>query len=149
MVGAVGIENNNDWNFRDLEEMRENTKLLKKNTGGLDGILNWPLKGPSFFLCHRDSFVVDFSPTALDTKSASGPNSAARMASRLANVAAELSRCLRQRRTQDVLIRAATRSTLQVCRQSRLRVRCGRRPALLWTLLQSCACRGRLMGRTG
>jgi hypothetical protein len=47
-----------------------------------------------------------FSPTALDTESASGPNLAARMASRLINL--ELS--LRQCRTQDVLIQTAPRA---------------------------------------
>jgi hypothetical protein len=45
MVGAVGI----DWNFRDLEEMRENTKSLKKNAGELEGILIGPLKASRFF----------------------------------------------------------------------------------------------------
>jgi len=49
LVGAVGIENNNDWNFRDLGEMRKNTKSLKKNTRELEGILIGPLKAPRFF----------------------------------------------------------------------------------------------------
>src|SRR5260370_33523111 len=46
LVDAVGIENNNDWNFRDLAEMRKNSKSLKKNTGELEGILIGPLKAP-------------------------------------------------------------------------------------------------------
>jgi hypothetical protein len=52
LVGAVGIENNNEWNFRDLAGMRENIKSLKKNTGELEGIFIGPLKAPRFFLCH-------------------------------------------------------------------------------------------------
>ncbi len=46
---AMGIENNNDWNFRDLAGMRENIKSLKKNTGELEGILIGPLRAPRFF----------------------------------------------------------------------------------------------------
>jgi len=31
MVGAVGIENNPEWNFKDLEEMLGSAKALKGN----------------------------------------------------------------------------------------------------------------------
>jgi len=49
MVGAVGIENNDYWNFRDLAGMREHTESLKKNAGELEGILIGPLIAPRFF----------------------------------------------------------------------------------------------------
>jgi len=45
----VGVENNNDQNFKDLAGMRENIKSLKKNTGELEGILIGPLRVPRFF----------------------------------------------------------------------------------------------------
>jgi len=31
LVGAVGIENNTDWNFKDLEEMLRSAKALKSS----------------------------------------------------------------------------------------------------------------------
>jgi hypothetical protein len=31
LVGAVGIENNTEWNFKDLEEMLASAKALKGN----------------------------------------------------------------------------------------------------------------------
>jgi len=31
LVGAVGIENNTEWNFKDLEEMLRSPKALKRN----------------------------------------------------------------------------------------------------------------------
>jgi len=45
----VGIENNTEWNFKDLEEMLGSAKELKRNNRECKGILNWPLNGPSFF----------------------------------------------------------------------------------------------------
>jgi hypothetical protein len=39
MVGAVGIENNADRNFKDLEEMLESAKTLKRNKGEYKEIL--------------------------------------------------------------------------------------------------------------
>jgi hypothetical protein len=42
MVGAVGIENNTDWNFKDLEEMMGSAKTLKRNNGECEGILIGP-----------------------------------------------------------------------------------------------------------
>ena len=48
LVGAVGIENNNGRDFRDLQEMRRNTKSLKRNDEEGKGILIAPLKLPRF-----------------------------------------------------------------------------------------------------
>jgi hypothetical protein len=50
LVGAVGIENNNGWNFRDLGEMLGSAKALKKNNRELKGILIGPLKAPRFLV---------------------------------------------------------------------------------------------------
>ncbi len=49
LVGAVGIENNTDWNFKDLEEMLGNAKVLIRNTGECTGILIGPSMAPCFF----------------------------------------------------------------------------------------------------
>jgi hypothetical protein len=81
LVGAVGIENNDGRDFKDLRGMQGNTKLLKRDDGERKEILIAPLKLPGF-LGPWNSFVVRFSPIVLDRKSASGPNLAARMASR-------------------------------------------------------------------
>jgi hypothetical protein len=48
LVGAVGIENNTDWNFKDLEEMLRNAKGLKRNNEECKGILSGPLMAPRF-----------------------------------------------------------------------------------------------------
>ena len=48
LVGAVGIENNTDWNFRDLEEMLRSAKALKRNNREREGILIGPSKAPRF-----------------------------------------------------------------------------------------------------
>ncbi len=45
----VGVENNADWNFKDLEEMMGNAKTLKRNTEGSRGILIGPSLAPRFF----------------------------------------------------------------------------------------------------
>jgi hypothetical protein len=81
MVGAVGIENNNGRDFKDLRGMMGNTKSLKGNDRECKGILIAPLKRPRF---SRPFHFLDrwVSPTALNKKSASDPNLAARMASR-------------------------------------------------------------------
>ena len=55
LVGAVGIENNAKWNFKDLEEMRRTAKTLKRNDEEFAGILIGPsmaprLPGPKKFL---------------------------------------------------------------------------------------------------
>ena len=60
MAGAVGIENNADRNFKDLEEMLGNGKALKRNNGECKGILIGPLMAPRFFFDHRDSVTVYF-----------------------------------------------------------------------------------------
>jgi hypothetical protein len=48
MVGAVGIENNANWNFKDLEEMPGNTKTLKRNSKEFVEILIGPSMAPRF-----------------------------------------------------------------------------------------------------
>jgi hypothetical protein len=57
--GAVKIENNTDWNFKDLEEILRNAKVLIRNTGECKGILIGPSMAPHFPGC-RDSVVVFF-----------------------------------------------------------------------------------------
>ncbi len=42
LVGVVGIENNTDWNFKDLEEMLGSAKALKRSNGESIGILIGP-----------------------------------------------------------------------------------------------------------
>ena len=48
LVGAVGIENNPEWNFKDLEEMLGSAKELKRNNRECKGILIGPLMAPRF-----------------------------------------------------------------------------------------------------
>jgi hypothetical protein len=48
MIGrGGGIENNSERNFKDLEEMQGSNKTLTRNTEERNGILIWPLNGPS------------------------------------------------------------------------------------------------------
>src|SRR5271170_1839802 len=49
LVGAVGIENNDEWNFKDLRGTRRNVKSLKRNERACKGILIAPPKLPRFF----------------------------------------------------------------------------------------------------
>jgi len=49
MVGAVGIENNADWDLKDLEEMLGSAKSLKRNNRECKGILIGPSMAPHFF----------------------------------------------------------------------------------------------------
>jgi hypothetical protein len=49
LVEAVGIENNNVRNFKELEGMRGNAKSLKRNKRARKGILIAPSKLPRFF----------------------------------------------------------------------------------------------------
>ena len=53
---GVKIENNSEWNFKDLEEMMGSAKTLKRHGGECEGILI----GPSF-IRSRKSFVVFFA----------------------------------------------------------------------------------------
>jgi hypothetical protein len=46
---AVRIENNTDWNFKDLEEMQRSTKTLKRNNKESREILIGPSMAPRFF----------------------------------------------------------------------------------------------------
>jgi hypothetical protein len=45
----VEVENNTDWNFKDLEETLGSAKTLKRNDGGSSGILIGPSMAPRFF----------------------------------------------------------------------------------------------------
>ncbi len=49
MVGAVGIESNTDWNFKDLEEMLRSAKPLKRNNEESNGIFIGLSMAPRFF----------------------------------------------------------------------------------------------------
>jgi hypothetical protein len=82
LVGAVGIENNDGLDFKDLRGMRRNTKSLKRNDGEPKGILIAPLMLPHFSRAFNP-FCCYVSPTTRSRESASGSNLAARMASRL------------------------------------------------------------------
>jgi hypothetical protein len=42
LVGAVGIENNDEWNFKDLRGMGRNVKSLKRNDEACKEILSAP-----------------------------------------------------------------------------------------------------------
>lgn len=53
LVGAVGIENNADRNFKDLKEMMRCSKALKRNNEEGKGILNGPSMAPRFPLGPR------------------------------------------------------------------------------------------------
>jgi hypothetical protein len=48
MVGAVGIENNTEWNLKDLEEMLGSPKSLKRNNRECREILIGPSMAPHF-----------------------------------------------------------------------------------------------------
>ena len=48
LVGVVGVENNTDRNFKDLEKMLGNAKALKRNDEESDGILIGPSMAPHF-----------------------------------------------------------------------------------------------------
>jgi hypothetical protein len=61
LVGAVGIENKNGRDFKDLREMRRNTKSLKRNDREGNGILIAPLKLPRFS-CPPSPIVADYRP---------------------------------------------------------------------------------------
>jgi hypothetical protein len=65
----VGIENNTDRNFKDLEEMLGSAKELKRNNRECKGILIGPLKAPCFLGAKIPSL---FFLAARKTRSASG-----------------------------------------------------------------------------
>jgi hypothetical protein len=60
LVGAVGIENTTERNFKELEEMQGSAKELKRNNRECKGILIGPLMAPRFF-DHRDSVTAYFT----------------------------------------------------------------------------------------
>jgi hypothetical protein len=47
---AAGTENNDDWNFKDLQGMRRSPKSLKRSDGERKGILIAPSNLPRFSL---------------------------------------------------------------------------------------------------
>jgi len=49
LVGAVGIENNTRWNFKNLEGMMGNAETLTRNKKELKEILIGPSMAPRFF----------------------------------------------------------------------------------------------------
>jgi len=50
----VGIENNDDWDFKQLRVTRRNARLVKRNRRALGGIRIAPLKAPSPCLDQAD-----------------------------------------------------------------------------------------------
>ncbi len=83
LVGAVGIENNNVRNFKDLRGIRRNAKSLKRNDGTREGILIAPSKLPRF--SRSPGFLhCSFLPHRLEQEVGFGAKfRTARMASRL------------------------------------------------------------------
>ncbi len=69
LVGAVGIENNAEWNFKDLEEMARNAKTLRKNNKEQKEILIGPSMAPRFF--DSEGFPQSVSGNNLKCESAS------------------------------------------------------------------------------
>jgi len=61
MVGAVGIENNNERNLKDFEEMLGNTKSLKRNNRECKGILIGPSMAPHFSRCLNSVIVFSLA----------------------------------------------------------------------------------------
>jgi hypothetical protein len=53
---SVGTENNDEWNYKDLQGMRRNPKSLKRDDGERKGILVFPSKLPHFSLGLRFHF---------------------------------------------------------------------------------------------
>ena len=60
----VGVENNTDWNFKDLEEMVRNPKSLTKNNKEFEGILIGPPMFPHFFGLSEIASAWVFHPLA-------------------------------------------------------------------------------------
>ncbi len=81
LVGAVGIENNADRNFKDLEEMLGSAKELKRNNRECKGILIGPLMAPRFSRPPRFRHSV-FHSLSKSCSRLRAQNFAARMASR-------------------------------------------------------------------
>ena len=78
LVGAVRIENNTGQNFKDLEEMRGNAKVLKRNNRECKEILIGPSMAPHFF--EPGQFSQFAFGHRLEQQVGSGSNFAARMA---------------------------------------------------------------------
>jgi hypothetical protein len=60
----VGIENNANRNFKDLEEMVRSAKTLKRNNGTFEGILIGPSMAPRFFCTEIPSWRFSRSTKA-------------------------------------------------------------------------------------
>jgi hypothetical protein len=78
LVGAVGIENNTDRNFKDLEEMLGTAKELKRNNRECKGILIGPSMAPHFSGAEIPLLFLRSTKSGVGFRS----NLAARMASR-------------------------------------------------------------------
>jgi len=83
LVGAVGIENNTERNFKDLGEMTGSAKILKRNNQEHKEILIGPSMAPRF---SGTEIPLSLFVAARNLMSASGSNFAARMASRRRNI---------------------------------------------------------------
>jgi len=82
LVGAVGIENNTKWNFKDLEEMPGNTKTLKKNSKESVGILIGPSMAPHFLRVRESPSSCFSQQSSIHGRRLRAQILAARMASR-------------------------------------------------------------------
>jgi hypothetical protein len=106
LVGAVGIENNVNWNFKNLQKMLGCRKPLKRNNGKCKGILIGPSMAPRF-VCKYSSLALGSPPTDLAKRVGFGTNFAARMASRQTTLFIELAmtrfRALRARELAERL----------------------------------------------
>jgi len=79
----VEIENNDEWNFKDLRGMRRNAKSLKRKMRACKGILIAPSKLPRFSSgveILRPNYRYELPSNNCRLR---GPRIAARMASRL------------------------------------------------------------------
>lgn len=81
MGGAAEIENNDQWNFKNLRGMSRNTNSSKRNERARQEISYCSLKAPSFFSI-LPIFWCRFFTVCPRGKSASDTNLAARMAGR-------------------------------------------------------------------
>lgn len=78
----VGIENNTDWNFKELEETMGNQKTLRKNGKEQKEILIGPSMGPRSFF-NSEKFLCGKPYTHFVCKEVGfGSNFTARMANR-------------------------------------------------------------------
>ena len=67
------VENNADWNFKDLEEMLGSAKTLRRNDRESGGILIGPSMAPRFFRGSENSFIMVFWSTRHGKEVGFGP----------------------------------------------------------------------------